>query len=111
MKILKWTLIVFGTLIALGIIVQSCKESPPASKKKGDLHQKYIFAEDLHRDFGGIFDKVKVGTANRIEITLDPRDRKAYEFAKELGSRMRKAGFTVLRIIDKNSGRYDDINL
>jgi hypothetical protein len=115
MKVFKCILIVFGSLILLGIIGQSCKDSPSTSKDDEDFKRKFIFAKHLdeiaYKDLGGIFSKVEVGTTKRIEVTLDMRDHMAYGVAKKLGPEMKEAGFEVLRIKDKNSDRYEDINL
>jgi len=115
MKRLKWILRAFGGLIVLGLIGCSSEDSPSAKKNNEDFNRKYIFAKALdetaYKDFGGIFHKVEIGATERIEVTLDMRDRSAYALAKQLGPKMREAGFAVLRIKDKNSDRYEDITL
>ncbi len=115
MRTVKYLLILFASLTALVIIARSFNDSPADKKEDEDFKRKYIFAkvldETAYKDMGGIFHKVEMGTTKRLEITLDMRDRMAYGVAKKLGPEVKKNGFEVLRIKDKSSDRYEDINL
>jgi hypothetical protein len=60
----------------------------------------------------GVFDKVEIGTTDRVGITLNMRDPVAYElalkFMPQFMPQFKEVGFKVLRLKHNKFDRYED---
>jgi hypothetical protein len=96
------------------LLTLSCGDGEP-SKSSDDFHKKYIFVkaldETMYKEMGGIFNKVEIGTTDRVEITLDIKNKVYYGLAQKLAPKCKEVGFTTLRIKDTHSDRYEDFPL
>ena len=105
--------LIFMELIPLLLALSCSGGSSP--EPTDNFKQKYIFVkaldETMYKEMGGIFNKVEIGTTDRVEITVDIRNKVYYGLAKKFAPKCKEAGFSVLRIKDSNSDRYEDIPL
>ena len=56
----------------------------------------------------GVFDKVEIGTTDRVGITLNMRDPVAYELALKFMPQFKEVGFKVLRLKHNKFDRYEE---
>jgi hypothetical protein len=88
-------------------------DSPKASQKSVEdetFHKKYVLVKSLDEATFkmGIFDKVEIGTTDRVGITLNMRDPVAYELALKFMPQFKEVGFKVLRLKYNKFDRYED---
>jgi hypothetical protein len=81
------------------------------SQKSDEIwHRKYVLVKAMDETTFkmGVFDKIEIGTPDRVEITLNMRDRIASGVALDLMPKFKEVGFKVLRLKHKGSDRYED---
>lgn len=73
-------------------------------------HKKYVLVKSMDDTTFkmGVFEKIEIGTSDRVEISLNMRDSVVYGVALDLMPKFKEVGFKILRLKDINSGRHED---
>lgn len=100
-------------LVMIGYFSSNSPKDSPRSIEDETFHKKYVLVKSLDDTTFkmGVFDKVEIGTSDRVEITLDMRNVTAYNLALKFMPQFKEVGFKVLRLKHNGFDRYEDYNI
>jgi len=108
----KWLIGICILILIVWVIwsIQNAQYAGKESKSDEIWHKKYVLVKAMDETTFkmGVFDKIEIGTPDRVEITLNMRDTIAYGVALDLMPKFKEVGFKVLRLKHKGSDRYED---
>ncbi len=109
--IICWAILVFLVVVAW-IASLSTTTKPLFRTTQADeiWHKKYVLVKAMDEGTSkrDAFDKIEIGTPDRVEVTLDMKNAIAYRAALDLMPRFKEVGFRVLRLKSEGSDRCED---